>query len=194
MNVDEAVAKFFQQGKSNGHVVDKSTALACGGQLAADNRIVLIRLQIVLVEERIHILIMRQVEMCLHHALVGTLLQRLHIGTLAKQQAYGTEDDALSGACLACDDREAAMELHIQLVDEREVTYIKMCQQRSIINVQRKLPDNLHLAAHAQLDDARRLVGLVFLTARPAHIVHLLDDAGIDVAIILCGRLATDIH
>ena len=56
-----------------------------------------------------------------------------------------------------------------------------------------ELSDNLYFATHTQLDDARRLVGLVLLATRPAHIVHLLDDAWVDVAVVLGRRLATDI-
>ena len=53
--------------------------------------------------------------------------------------------------------------------------------------------DHRDLAGGAQFDDARRLVGLVLLTACPAHIVDGLKDAGIDVAIVLGGRLSADV-
>ena len=53
--------------------------------------------------------------------------------------------------------------------------------------------DDLHFAVSTQFDDARGLVWLVLLTARPAHIVHLLNDTWVNVAIVLGSRLAADI-
>ena len=104
MNVDEALAKFFQQGKSYRHIIDKGAALASSCQLTADNRVGHIWLQVVLFEERLHVFIVREIEVGLHHTFVGTLLQCLHICTLAKQQTDGTKDDAFACTRLASDD------------------------------------------------------------------------------------------
>jgi hypothetical protein len=36
-------------------------------------------------------------------------------------------------------------------------------------------------------------MGLMFLTSAPADVVHLFNDARVDVAVVLCGRFATDV-
>jgi len=50
-------------------------------------------------------------------------LDGLGVGPLTEQQTNGTEYDALSGARLARNDREAWVEPYVERVDEGEVLY-----------------------------------------------------------------------
>ena len=58
----------------------------------------------------------------------------------------------------------------------------------------RLFADDGHLAVRTQADDAAGRVRLVLLTTRPADIVDRLDDARVDVAVVLGGRLAADVR
>ena len=66
-----------------------------------------------------------KVECGFYDALVATALHLLRIGAVAKQQSYGTDDDALSGTGFARNDGEARVEHHLKMVDKREVANIK---------------------------------------------------------------------
>ena len=120
MDVDQAFAQLSHQAERNGGVVDEGTAFACGSQLAADDGVVGVIVDIVLSEEALHV-VSRQVEVCLDGASVASCLDGLGVGSVAEQQTDGTQDDALACTCLARDDGEAWMQLDVELVDECKV-------------------------------------------------------------------------
>ena len=55
-------------------------------------------------------------------------------------------------------------------------------------------PDNRDFPILLQANNTRRLMGLMFLTTRPTHIVNRLNNTWIYVAVVLCCRLSTDIR
>ncbi len=120
VNVDQLFAQLLERLQRDGRIVDEGSALAGGGQLAADDGVVGVVLYIVVAEEGLHA-VARQVEVGLDDALVGALLQRLRVGALSQEQAYGSEYDALARPRFAGNHGESGVQLDIELVNEREV-------------------------------------------------------------------------
>ena len=54
----------------------------------------------------------------------GTMVDGAGVCPLAQQEADGTDDDGFSGSGLACDDREAWMEIDVEMLDERVILYL----------------------------------------------------------------------
>ena len=122
VHVDEPLAQFLEQGQRRRGVVDESPALARCGQLAPHYAVVGVVLYVVLAEKLLHV-VAREVEMGLDDTLRRPCLDGLGVGPLTEQQTNGTEYDALSGARLARNDREAGVEPYVERVDEGEVLY-----------------------------------------------------------------------
>jgi hypothetical protein len=57
----------------------------------------------------------------LYDTTVGTLFDGLRVSPLSQEKANGTENDALAGSSLTSDDREALMEVDVELVDQSEI-------------------------------------------------------------------------
>ena len=120
MDVDQAFSQLSHQAERHGCVVDEGTAFACGSQLAADDGVVGVIVDVVLSEEALHV-VSRQVEVSLDGASVASGLDGLGVGSVAEQQTDGAQDDALACTRLASDDREAWMQLDVEFVDECKV-------------------------------------------------------------------------
>ena len=73
MYIHKTFAQFFEHRQLHGGVVDKGSALACRCQFPTDDAVVGIIFDIVVIEERLHI-VSREVEVGLNHASVGPLL------------------------------------------------------------------------------------------------------------------------
>ena len=123
VNIHQHVAKLFQHRQCHRRVVDESAAFSCSSKLTTNNTIASIVLDIVLVEERLHI-IARQIEVCLDDTLFCPLFYCLRISTLTKQQSYRTKDDALTSTSLTSDDRESLVQRDIKLINQRKVLNI----------------------------------------------------------------------
>ena len=118
--VDEFLAQLLEQCQGRGGVVDEGSALAGGGELAAHDAVIGVVLDVVVAEEGLQ-LVAREVEVGLDDALVGSLLERLGVGSLAQQQPDGSQDDALARSRLAGDDGESWMQLDVEDVDKRKI-------------------------------------------------------------------------
>ena len=70
--------------------------------------------------------------MSLNHATVLARLDGLAVGTVAQQQADGSEDDAFACTRFASDDREAWIQSYIQFVYERKVSNIQLLEHNSL--------------------------------------------------------------
>ena len=125
--VDELLAELAHKGECHGRIVDEGATLAISVHLATQQTLLRLVVEVVLFEEAFqHVgVVDTKVERCLNDALVATTLHLLCIGAVAKQQSYGTDDDALSGTGFARNDGETRVELHLKMVDEREVAYIE---------------------------------------------------------------------
>ena len=124
MDVEQSFAELAQVGNGRRRIVDERAALACCCQFAADDAVMPVEVEVVLLEEGIQSVAV-EVELCLDDASVGSVLDHACLGSLAKQQGDGSEENALTGACLARDDRKAAIEAYVERSDEGVVLYGK---------------------------------------------------------------------
>ena len=131
MNVHQLFAQFSHLGQGNRSVIDESPALAGTGQFTADDGVFCIKIDVVVVEETLHV-VSGEVEMSLNHATVLARLDGLAVGTVAQQQADGSEDDAFACTRFASDDREAWIQSYIQFVYERKVSNIQLLEHNSL--------------------------------------------------------------
>ena len=69
--------------------------------------------------------VLREVELGLDDAALGTGLQHAEVSPLAQQEADGSQEDALSGSRLARNDRETTFEANVQVVNEGVVLYVE---------------------------------------------------------------------
>ena len=127
VHVDELLAELAHKGECHRRIVDEGATLAISVHLATQQTLLRLVVEVVLFEEAFqHVgVVDTKVKRCLNDALVATTLHLLRIGAVAKQQSYGTDDDALSGTGFASNDGETRVELHLKMVDEREVAYIE---------------------------------------------------------------------
>ena len=112
MDVDDALAQQLQRGERYGGVVDEGTTLACGGNLAAHDALGVV-LYLVVLKQRFQA-VARDVEGALDDTLGGSCAYGSGLGTLAREQAYGTEEDRLTGTRLTCDDRETRGKVEVE--------------------------------------------------------------------------------
>ena len=112
-------------------VVDERAA-AGGGDLAADDEhAVLAGVDAVLLEERGQAAFVGVVELPFDDRLLRARPQRLGRGAVAEEQAERTEQDRFARARLPRDDVEPAVELDLELVDERVVADVKRAEHRA---------------------------------------------------------------
>ena len=120
VDIDKSFTEFLEHRELHGRVVDEGTALTGGCQLAADDGLVGIILDVVLDKEVLHI-VAREVELRLDDAFIGSLLDGFRVGALPQQQTDGAEDDTLAGTSLACYHRETLEEVDVELIDKGKV-------------------------------------------------------------------------
>ena len=82
VDIDELFAQLLQHGQRHGRVVDEGSAFAGSGELAADDGVFAVVVDVVVGEERLHV-VARQVEVCLDDTAFGTLFQRFGVGALS---------------------------------------------------------------------------------------------------------------
>ena len=111
--VDELLAQLLKKRKWHRSVVDEGTALAGGCKLTAHDACAFIVVDIVQAEE-VSESVAAKVELGLYHALFCSLLDGLRVSALSKQQANGSEDDALAGSRLAGNDGESRVKLKVE--------------------------------------------------------------------------------
>ena len=117
VDVDEAVGKLSEQVELDRCVVDEGTALAGGGEFAADDAVVSVEVEVVLLEKVLECVVV-YVELGFDDAACGPSLDGSGVGPLSAQQSQCAEDNGFSCTRLAGDDGEAVGELDVQAVDE----------------------------------------------------------------------------
>ena len=120
MDVHQSFAEFLQHRQLYGCVIDEGATFSCSCQFPSDDTVCSIIFDIVLFEEILHT-VAREVELRFDHTFLSPLFDGFRVSPLTQQQSDGTEDDALSGSRLTCDNREARIEFNIQLINQREV-------------------------------------------------------------------------
>ena len=127
VHIDELFAKLAHRGKRNGSVIDERPTLSACVNLTAQKTLLRIVVEVVVHKEILqHIgVIDTQVEGGFNDTLVASSLHLSDVSPVAKQEADGTDDDALSCSCLSGNDGETGIELHGQMTDERKVSYVK---------------------------------------------------------------------
>ena len=118
--VHEHPPQLAQGGEGHGTVVDEGAAFSGGGDLATEDAVAVVVVEVLFLEEWPHV-IFAEVEVCLHDAPVAPRLDGLGVGSLAQEEPQGAEDDALAGSRFTGDDGETSLEGDVELVDEGEV-------------------------------------------------------------------------
>ena len=119
VDVENMRSQLPQERQLDRSVVDESTAFCRRQNLATDDKPV-VEVDISLGKE-VFELKAGNVEMGLDHTLLLLVGQNRSIGTLAQEQAQGSQHDGLAGTGLAGDGDKPVLELNVGAVDKRVV-------------------------------------------------------------------------
>lgn len=127
VDVDKTVAQSLQKGELDRCVVYERTTFTGRGEFATYDTFGCVVFEVVLCEE-VSAVVAVQVECSLYDTTGGSCLYAFAVGTIAKDESDGSEEDGLAGTRLTCDNRKSVVQLKVELFDESIVFYVEMSE------------------------------------------------------------------